>query len=403
MSLKPNFAGRDLYGGANALLSMPSVSGSSDTGSSGSGFSIMPYLNAATSILGSLDAGPFSSSINFDDDGRMQVVPTWWDENINKGRLNQLKAQAQAYNNSLDQYDQQYQLQKDAFEFNKDLSNRQQDLAEESYYNGTINQAKQLSQLGINPASQGGSISGATMSGGSSIQSGSASAGNTNTPETGGMNLEALSVLASISAKQSELQIAKYNAETSRISANAGAENALASAENIKVMTDFFKTHGYLASPYAGTPTSVNTDRAFKIGSTIVSMLIGYFLGKGKKPPKDDSGSGTPHAVPKGTGKVIDAEWEEAPENSDLPLIVKAAQNDSVDEYVFDGTLGIGDITDALSYILDETNKAANKSADVARNRDLLKSLFKGASTGDVALGSSLALQMINAALQAAM
>lgn len=387
MSLTPKSAGRDLYGGANALLSMPSVSGSS--GSSGSGFSLSPYLQAATGLLDALDSGPFSSSISFDDDGRMQVEPTWWDENINKGRLNQLKAQAQAYNNSLDQYDQQYQLQLDAFNYNKELSNRQQDLAEESYYNGTINQAKQLAQLGINPASQGGSISGAAMSGGSSVNAGSASAGNTNTPEAGGMNLEALSILASLSSQREELDIAKYNAETSRISANASAESSLASADNIRAITDFLDANGYLPGQFTSTPEGVRTSKIFDIGNVLVAALVGYFSGRkgGKKPPRgkgsSGSGSSVPLSLPSPTG---------SPSSVPNPYYEDNGMYEEMDDttYAIPETIGIGDI----GRVLTEASQY-RKSKQYSKFWSDVSSVLKDANLPEISLGVGFALRML--------
>ena len=45
------------------------------------------------------------------------------------------------YNRANQQYADQFGLQQSAFQFNKDLSERQQALAEDSYYNGTLRQA----------------------------------------------------------------------------------------------------------------------------------------------------------------------------------------------------------------------------------------------------------------------
>ena len=136
------------------------------------------------------------------------------------------------YNRANQQYADQFGLQQNAFQFNKDLSERQQALAEDSYYNGTLRQADQLQQLGINPASFGGSISGMSMSSGSSVSAGSTSASSNPSSrlEQKADILGLLTNLATVANQSKQVDIAQqnadtnqYNAETSRISAeNSG-------------------------------------------------------------------------------------------------------------------------------------------------------------------------------------
>ena len=174
------------------------------------------------------------------------------------------------YNEALRQYNQNYQLQKDTFDlnkqnmqfnqqlqqdtfnlnkqnmqFNQDLSQRQQALAEESYYNSTINQARQLAKLGINPASQGGSVSGQSMAGGSGVSG--VDAGYSPDMSTGyasGRNpsaqihnwaqnrLTMLSTLLDFIGKKASIDVSEKNAESNRINAEANMTSAKADEKN---------------------------------------------------------------------------------------------------------------------------------------------------------------------------
>ena len=145
------------------------------------------------------------------------------------------------FNQAQQQYQQQYQLQQQEFglnkqiaesnianqQFNQELATRQQNLSEESYYNGIRNQASQLSSLGINPAASGSSLSGGTMSGGSSV--GNASSLPSSGRPTGraiqrfsrdALKAQMLSGIMQYAVQKRQLDIASYNAQTDRIRAN---------------------------------------------------------------------------------------------------------------------------------------------------------------------------------------
>lgn len=145
------------------------------------------------------------------------------------------------FNQAQQQYQQQYQLQQQEFglnkqiaeanianqKFNQELATRQQNLSEESYYNGIRNQASQLSSLGINPAASGSSLSGGTMSGGSSV--GNASGVPSSARPTGraiqrfsrdSLKAQMLSGIMQYAVQKRQLDIASYNAQTDRIRAN---------------------------------------------------------------------------------------------------------------------------------------------------------------------------------------
>ena len=85
----------------------------------------------------------------YDSDNQLSYRKSWLESLFGGGSSNQLAAEQ--------------------FNFNKQLALRQQDLSEESYYNGVVNQANQLKSIGINPASSGQFLSGASMSGGSAL------------------------------------------------------------------------------------------------------------------------------------------------------------------------------------------------------------------------------------------
>ena len=148
----------------------------------------------------------FSSGYKYDDDGYITGYnQSDWDSFWGKTTEDEQRYAAE-YNQALKQYNQQYALQQAEFALNKDnllfnqnlatqqlgmqqemqvanlanmkfnqnLATQQQALSEESYRSGVLNQARQLQQLGINPASQGGSISGLSMQGGSNVANASA-------------------------------------------------------------------------------------------------------------------------------------------------------------------------------------------------------------------------------------
>lgn len=159
-----------------------------------------------------------------------------------------------AFDYNKEMSDKYYDLNKQNQEFNQQLATRQQDLSEESYRNGVVNEANQLRSLGINPASQGGAISGSTMQGGSNVgSSGSASSINP---------AESISTLASIMMQRQSIKnqkeyndkmadVAQYNAETDRMNAETNARNAgtnefNASTNAQKVASEILRNDSYV-------------------------------------------------------------------------------------------------------------------------------------------------------------
>ena len=149
-----------------------------------------------------------------------------------------------AFDYNKEMSDKYFDLNKQNQEFNQNLANRQQDLSEESYRNGIVNEANQLRSLGINPASQGGSISGTTMQGGSNV--GSAGSASSINPA------EAMSTLASIMMQKQSIKnqkeyndnmvdIARYNAETDRINAETGKARQESDAGVNQATIDMYK------------------------------------------------------------------------------------------------------------------------------------------------------------------
>ena len=169
-------------------------------------------------LVHNLGSGEFS----FNDDGTVNYGSNWFEKNVLKGQYNQNMLYMNSYNNAWK------------------LANRQQDLAE----NAVLNQARQLQQLGINPASVGQSLATASGSGGTSPS--------VSQPSVSGESnaLGLLTVLLDYKLKNRELGIAErnadtneFNAATSRIDTNissrrANAEIALSNANRDKVMTE---------------------------------------------------------------------------------------------------------------------------------------------------------------------
>ena len=354
---------------------------------SGASFDWSSIFGALTSLEGGLSAG----DLTVNPDGTMSYKSNGWEEFFHGDRKNQNVAAVASYNQALKQYNEQFALQKDSYEFNKDLSTRQQNLAEESYYKGTLQQAAQLQQLGINPAAFGSQVSGQSMSGGSSIQSGSASSGNISAPNMSngaGMDLSAISVLAGLKAKNEELAIAKYNAQTSRISANASAENSLASADNVRAMTNFLEANGYTASPYSSTPDGIRTSKVFDIGNVITSALIGYFSGKkgGKKPPKggsSGSGSFVPPPLPAPSGNTSSVPNPYYKDNG----LYQEMDNST---YALPESFGIGDI----GRVLTEASQYRKQKKYSQFWRDV-SGVLKDANLPEISLGVTYVLRMI--------
>ena len=134
-----------------------------------------------------------------------------------KGLLQGLLGGGSSQSLSAIQYNQALKRQNTLDNFNMNLSNRQQALSEESYYNGVANQASQLRAQGINPASSGQSLSGMTMSGGSSAGSQSSLPDMTSAALSSQSSLTSmLSLLATISQNKESNKIAREQLELQR-------------------------------------------------------------------------------------------------------------------------------------------------------------------------------------------
>lgn len=134
-----------------------------------------------------------------------------------KGLLQGLLGGGSSQSLSAIQYNQALKRQNTLDQFNMNLSNRQQALSEESYYNGVSNQASQLRSQGINPASAGQSLSGMTMSGGSSAGSQSSLPDMTSAALSSQSSLTSmLSLLATISQNKESNKIAREQLELQR-------------------------------------------------------------------------------------------------------------------------------------------------------------------------------------------
>lgn len=201
--------------------------------------------------LGALQniSGEHGTSFQVGADGTItgtQDYGNWWNKTFGRDTTDQQQWITE-YNQAVKQYNQQYQLQQDSFNFNKDLANRQQDLAEESYYNGVKNQASQLASMGINPASQGQSLSGGTMQGGSGVGSVGSPQGvgrTTQMMNRQAMKMQMMSMLAGLAQKSKELSIAQQNADTNE--ANGASQRGLTDeqARDLKKANDLFEAFG---------------------------------------------------------------------------------------------------------------------------------------------------------------
>ena len=218
-------------------------------------------------------------------------------------------------------------LQTEAFNFNKNLATRQQNLAEESYYNGVRNHAAQLASLGINPAAQGGSLSGATMSGGSNVSAGSspsASAGSVGGVPSGSpsmrtpnpysgvakkqLQLSMLSYLMDMSLKKQNMDIQRYDAETRRLSAEsqigvgsstsslnkANAEATRINNERERGNLDYLRSIGLTAQEWDTLDgLSISSSQASKISAGLGLAGIGNILSSSSEGSSSASISGS--------------------------------------------------------------------------------------------------------------
>lgn len=375
IALNPRFPSLNFSGGSYPLSigtsSLPSsyqlplsASGSAVEGSSfsldstlsglGSGLSIVSDIMG---ILGSGMNNMFSGDYIFNDDGTVSYKKSWYEENINKSQGNQGELTSYLLNQS-----------------------------NERWKTGILNEANQLHQLGINPASAGSSASLSNSQGSMpSMQSGSGSGSGSGSANV----LNALSVLAGIKAKQDELKIQQYNAETSRITADAGASNALASAENTRAITAFLEEHGVTPSPYSGSKEGVIMGNVFNIGSAITSAVIGYMFGKNNKNNKNggkpSSGSSVETVVP---DEVTSPSM--VPNHNALPS----------DKYeLMEGPISSGRVSGAdIITAFDALSNAKKGTKEAGFWTNLVKAL-DGANSLEVNMGVTMALQAMRGLL----
>lgn len=185
-----------------------------------------------------------ANGFTMNPDGTISYNQTGWDKLWN-GTNTDAQAYALEFNAAQKQYQEQLALQKEAqsanlqnMAFNQNLANRQQSLSEESYYNGVLNEASQLSKLGINPASSQGGISGATMSGGSNVSgvpSGSASGrnpGSHNFQAKAMQQLQMLTFLTGLAKQRSDITLQDAQAKAVSKQADVAQQNADTNALN---------------------------------------------------------------------------------------------------------------------------------------------------------------------------
>lgn len=177
-----------------------------------------------------------------DDKGEVQYGQNDWEQFWNwltGGESEDSSRWRLEFNAALAQYNQQYQLQKEAFDlnkqnqqFNQQLASDQFNMQKEAYYNGVLNQANQLRQLGINPASQGQISSGPSMSGGSNV--GDISAGSVpgrnpsvQVASKDMMKLQLLSTMMQYVMQKKQASIAQQDANTRSYSAHTERMRAI--------------------------------------------------------------------------------------------------------------------------------------------------------------------------------
>lgn len=234
-----------------------------------------------------------------------------WDSFLGKSTEDEQRYMNE-WNTALRQYEQQYGLQQEAFnldkqnlqfnqnlateqlglqkeaqqanlanlKFNQELATRQQNLSEESYRSGVLNQARQLQSLGINPAAMGQSLSGLSMSGGSNVSgvsSGSAgsvagvgSRGNPTAARAQAISkyasrkqaqMQGMATLMQYATQkkqadiaQQEANTASYNAQTQRYLATGQVGVNNATIDQIRESVDYLREHGHLpGSGYSST------------------------------------------------------------------------------------------------------------------------------------------------------
>ena len=224
-------------------------------------------------------------------DGTVSVNGDWFTRTFDP-QLGADQQYAIEHNTALNQFNQQMDFSREQFEYNKDLSERQQALSEESYRFGALNQARQMAQLGINPASSVGSVSGMSMSGGhgasSAIPSGRGSSGSVSVSGLSSVLgiLGTVGDLASTIAgiKQSKAETDNINADTSVKEGQAAYNDALARsaqyrAEIDRGNTEFLKVLGISDKEYTSLSNlRITTESAVAIGANLgVNLSLGMF------------------------------------------------------------------------------------------------------------------------------
>lgn len=224
-------------------------------------------------------------------DGTVTNNGNWWQNTFDPQQIAN-EQYAIEHNTALNQFNQQMDFSREQFEYNKSLSERQQALSEESYRSGVLNQARQMAQLGINPASSGGSVSGTSMSGGSgassAIPSGRGSSGSSGASGLSSVLgiLGTVGNLASVIAgiKKSKAETDNIEADTSVKAGQAAYNDALAlsakyRAEIDKGNTEFLEKLGISDKEYNSLSNlRITTESAVAIGANLgVNLSIGMF------------------------------------------------------------------------------------------------------------------------------
>lgn len=329
----PVVSGNPQFGVGNNSFSMPTwslsspVSSLSDSGSNFSGSD----LGAILSGLGSIGDGLTSGSMSTNADGILSYSSNWWEKTFHKDRYNQNLAYVNSYNNAWK------------------LAQEQQELAE----NATLNNARQLSQLGINPAASGSGVS-MSASGGSAPSVGSPYVGTSK-------GLEVLGLILNHAIQKEQLSIDKYNAETSRISADANAALSGSNKAQIDYALQFIKDHGYnIPNGYGSTESAVR----FNNISTLVNIgLLGYSLLRNNNknnPSNSNRGTGSNSGYSRTSSTSSDS--VKVPEDS----LLRKSNIDSSSIDVPDLSTSTG-FYDFLDYLLSSDKKVKGSDVPISR------------------------------------
>uniref|UniRef100_A0AAU8AYK8 Minor capsid protein n=1 Tax=Dulem virus 233 TaxID=3145710 RepID=A0AAU8AYK8_9VIRU len=189
--------------------------------------------------------------------GTVNFSQSGWDK-FWHGEDSESQRWALEYNNALKQYDQQYQLQQQAQQANLQNLKFNQDMQTKQFNEGLLSQAKQLSSIGINPASQGQTPSTASISnvgGVPSAGSPSSTGRNTTIANKTALAIDLLNALVNLKKSNNEANlikaqsdslsrqanVAEYNAETERSKADSSIklnESSIRVNENSIIYTD---------------------------------------------------------------------------------------------------------------------------------------------------------------------